>query len=276
MTVGIVGMGLIGGSAARAYKLCGHTVLARDLDETMLSFAILDGAADEPLTAENIGRCDLILVALYPRAAIEFVRQNAPRIRKDAVVIDLCGTKRTVCQACFPIAREYGFTFVGGHPMAGTQFSGYKNSRAGLFQGASMVIVPPVYDDIAFLDRIKQLLAPLKLGSMTVTTAEEHDRMIAFTSQLAHVVSNAYVKSPTAQAHKGFSAGSYRDLTRVAWMNVPMWAELFLENADYLIPELDAIIGALGQYRDAMAAADRQTLEALLADGKRLKEQVDG
>jgi prephenate dehydrogenase len=134
MTVGIVGMGLIGGSAARAYKLCGHTVLARDLDETMLSFAILDGAADEPLTAENIGRCDLILVALYPRAAIEFVRQNAPRIRKDAVVIDLCGTKRTVCQACFPIAREYGFTFVGGHPMAGTQFSGYKNSRAGCFR----------------------------------------------------------------------------------------------------------------------------------------------
>lgn len=276
MTVGIVGLGLIGGSAARAYKLSGHTVLAHDIDETMLSFAVLDGAVDAPLTGENVSRCDLILIALYPLAAIEYLRQNAPHIRKDAMVIDLCGTKRTVCEACFAIAQEYGFTFVGGHPMAGTQFSGYKNSRASLFNGASMVIVPPRYDDIEFLDGVKHVLEPMGFGTITVTTAEKHDEMIAFTSQLAHIVSNAYVKSPTAQAHKGFSAGSYRDLTRVAWMNVPMWAELFLENDDYLIPELDSIIHALQEYRDALQTHDRPLLEALLEDGKRKKELVDG
>lgn len=276
MTVGIAGLGLIGGSCARAYKMEGHSVFAHDLNESMLSFAILDGAVDAPLTKENIGQCDLVLVALYPLAAIEFIRENAPYFSKDAMVIDLCGTKRTVCEACFEIAKAHGFTYVGGHPMAGTQFSGYKNSRANLFRGASMVIVPPKYDDIEFLDRIKQILSPLGFGSVTVTTAPEHDRMIAFTSQLAHIVSNAYVKSPTAQAHKGFSAGSYRDLTRVAWMNVPMWAELFLENGDYLVPELDSIIDALSKYRDAIEKNDRAYLEQLLEDGKRLKEQVDG
>ena len=137
-----------------------------------------------------------------------------------------------------------------------------------------MVLVPPRRDDMALLDQIATLLEPCEFGSFSVTSGKKHDKMIAFTSQLAHVVSNAYVKSPTALERKGFSAGSYRDLTRVAWLNPTMWAELFLENRDYLGRELDIIIASLQQYQDALQAGDRDRLIALLDEGKRRKEEV--
>ena len=276
MTVGILGLGLIGGSLARAYALEGHRVLCHDKDEAMLSFAMLAGAVEAPLTKENMGECDLILLAIYPEGCAQWLEGNAAHIRKDALVIDCCGIKREICGRCFPLAEKYGFTFMGGHPMAGTHFSGFKYSRANLFDGAPMVLVPDRFDDPDLLDRAKKALAPCHFGSFSVTTAEEHDRMIAFTSQMPHIVSNAFIKSPTALAHKGFSAGSYKDLTRVAWLNASMWAELFLENKENTLKELDVLIGNLQQYRDAIAADDMQTLTTLLEEGKRRKEEVDG
>ena len=237
---------------------------------------MIGGEVNGELTKENIGECDLVLLTIFPEAAIETLREYAPYIGKKPLVMDCCGTKRTVCQELFPMAEEYGFTYVGGHPMAGTQYQGYKYAKADMYVDQPMVIVPPRYDDIFLLDRVKALLAPAGFGRFSVTTAEAHDEMIAFTSQLAHVVSNAYVKSPTAKRHDGFSAGSYRDLTRVAWLNAPMWSELFLENKENLIREVDCIIDHLTAYRDAMAADDRETLTALLAEGKRLKEEIDG
>ena len=231
-TVGIVGLGLIGGSFAKAYREKGWRVLAHDIDRSTLDFAALSGAINGELTAEALADCDLILLSAYPAASIEYFRGAAAHIGQKPVVVDCCGTKRVVCAACFPIAAEHGVTFVGGHPMAGTHNSGFKYSRANLYHGAPMVLVPPDRDDIALLDRVKTLLAPAGFGRFSVTTAEEHDAMIAFTSQLAHIVSNAYIKSPAAGAHKGFSAGSYKDLTRVAWLEPNMWSELFLENRD--------------------------------------------
>ena len=276
MTVGILGLGLIGGSLARAYKLAGHTVYVKNQDESMLSFAMLSGAVDGKLNEDTIPQCDLILLAIYPAGSADWLEANAPLISKKALVIDCCGTKQLVCQRCFPIAKEYGFTFVGGHPMAGSQFSGFKYSRASLFQGAPMVLVPPVYDDMALLQRVKDALEPCGFGFFSVTTAADHDRMIAFTSQMPHILSNAFIKSPTALEHKGFSAGSYRDLTRVAWLNPGMWTELFLENRENLLFELDTYIGSLTQYRDALANQDEDTLYRLLDDGKKRKEEVDG
>ena len=222
MTVGILGLGLIGGSLARAYKLAGHTVYAKNLEPEMFSFAMLAGAVDGVLDEEAIPQCDLILLAIYPEGSAAWLESNGGRITRDTLVIDCCGTKQLVCSRCFPVARRYGFTFVGGHPMAGSQFSGFKYSRATLFQGAPMVLVPPVYDDMALLQRVKEALEPCGFGFFSVTTAEAHDRMIAFTSQMPHILSNAFIKSPTALEHKGFSAGSYRDLTRVAWLNPGM------------------------------------------------------
>ena len=276
MTVGVCGLGLIGGSMAKAYKQSGHTVLGFDRDTAALGYAQLAGIADGVLDDSTIPTCDLIFIALYPIAAVEYLISIAPKVDPKTVVMDLCGTKKEICEVGFDLAAKYCFTFVGGHPMAGTQYSGIKYSKATLFKNAPMVLVPAVYDDIYFLAKIKQLLAPAMFGKISVTTAEEHDRMIAFTSQLAHVVSNAYVKSPTAQNHKGFSAGSYKDMTRVAWLNENMWTELFLENKQPLLDEIDHIIGSLKEYRDAIAADDAETLRSILRDGRIAKEKVDG
>ena len=276
MTVGIVGLGLIGGSFAKVFHEQGHRVLAFDKDRSVYDFAVMYGAVDGALTEKALPVCDLILIAVYPRAAIEYLQEHAPHFGTKPIVIDCCGTKRIVCEAGFALSEQYGFTFLGGHPMAGTHYSGFKFASSTLFHSAPMVLVPKDANDIALLGRAKELLAPAGFGRFSVTTAVQHDRMIAFTSQLAHVVSNAYIKSPTAQEHRGFSAGSYKDMTRVAWLNPQMWAELFLENKDCLLDELDNLIGELQQYREAMEADNYSALVTLLEDGKRRKEEVDG
>lgn len=274
-TVGIVGLGLIGGSMARSFAAEGHRVFATDTLPSTLSKAIADGVVSAELTEQTVPLCDLLLLAVYPAAAIEGLRRFAPYMQKGAMAIDLCGTKRDVCRACFEISDKGHFTFIGGHPMAGTQFSGYENSRAGLFEGAPMVLVLPDGENENASVRAETLLAPIHFGSFAVTTAEAHDRVIAFTSQLAHVVSNAYVKSPMAQIHHGFSAGSYRDLTRVAWLNEKMWCELFLENRDFLAEEIAHIMTALCAYKEALDKNDAKALEALLREGRLAKEAAD-
>jgi len=276
MIVGILGLGLIGGSLARAYAINGHTVYACEKDESMFSFAMLSGAVDGKLDESTIKKCDLILLAIYPAGSADWLESNAQYITGSTLVLDCCGIKQEICQRCFPIAKKYGFTFVGGHPMAGSHFSGFKYSRPNLFQGAPMVLVPPVFDDINLLQRVKDALAPCKFGFFSVTTAQEHDKMIAFTSQMPHILSNAYIKSPTALNHKGFSAGSYKDLTRVAWLNPQMWAELFLENKDNVLFELDYYITSLKAYRDALQQNDISALTMLLEEGRKRKEEVDG
>lgn len=275
MTVGIVGLGLIGGSLARAYHKNGVTVYASNRNRVVLDYAVMEGTLAGELTEETLPLCDAVFIALYPERACEALRELAPKFGKDTLVMDCCGTKRMVCAEGFRLAGEYGFTFVGGHPMAGTQFSGYAKSRADLFEGASMILVPPEADDILLLERVKKLLTPAGFAHITVTTADHHDTMIAYTSQMCHILSNAYVKSPRAQLHKGYSAGSYRDLTRVAWLNERMWTELFLENKDHLMEELDLVIEKLTEYRDAMADEDADRLCRLLAEGRIAKEKVD-
>lgn len=276
MKVGIAGLGLIGGSLAKVYKEKGHTVLGYDKDGGTLEFAVISGAMDGVLTKENARECDVIFIALFPAVAISFYKEWSDHFSPETFVIDCCGTKAQVCEECFRTAKEKGLIFIGGHPMAGTHKTGFKASRANLFNGASMVIVPPRYDDIEFLEKIKEYCMPAGFGKITITTAEEHDRMIAFTSQMAHIVSNAYIKSPTAGSHRGFSAGSYRDMTRVAWLNPDMWTELFLENRENLINELDIIINSLGEYKQALIDKDAQTLHKILDDGRKKKEEVDG
>ncbi len=276
MTVGIVGLGLIGGSFAKAYKKSGHTVYSFDADKKMLDFAILSGAVDRELTFENIKECQLVLLCVYPDDAVEYLSAAAKYISKETFIIDCCGIKEKVCKACFEIAKKHGFTFVGGHPMAGTQYSGFKYSKASLFKGAYMVLVPPKYDNMAFLEEIKELLEPAQFAHFSVINAEEHDRIIAFTSQLAHIVSNAYVKSPTARIHKGFSAGSYKDLTRVAWLNEIMWSQLCMENKDNVIYELSNIISSLEKYKKALEEDNIQELKELFYEGKKIKHEIDG
>ena len=274
-TIGVVGLGLMGASLCKALGERGHRILGSDTDEHVQQYALLTGTVQDELTDEQVRACDFLFLAVYPGAAVETLRRLAPEIRGDAIVCDLCGVKRAVCEPCFQIAREHGFTFIGGHPMAGKQFSGIKYADGSLFRNATMILVPKEKEDLFIVSRLSELLKETGFRSMTVTTAEKHDEMIAFTSQLAHVVSNAYIKSPTAAEHLSFSAGSYRDLTRVAKLNETMWTELFLDNAEHLGFELDCLIRSLVEYRDAIAAGDAQTLRRLLREGRERKEAID-
>ena len=277
MTVGIVGLGLIGGSMAKAFaQAAGTRVLGLDTDKAIQGFAELSGAVHGELDRDTIPDCDLLLLAVYPEAAEAFLREEAPHIAKKTVVIDCLGTKRAICAMAFPLAEKYGFTFLGGHPMSGAHTSGFKYAREDLFRGTPMVLVPPKGFDMVLLTRVKELLAPLGFGSFSVTTAERHDEMIAFTSQMPHLIANAFIKSPTAEGHQGFSAGSYRDMTRVAWLQPEMWTELFLENRENLLGELDSFLEALEKYRAALENRDGETLRRLLEEGCKRKKEIDG
>ena len=275
MQIGIVGLGLIGGSFARAIKEhTPHSVFAFDIDRSALLGATLVGAIDGELTDPQLQNTDLLLLSLYPQATVDFVKAHADAIRPGTIVVDCCGVKRPVCDALCDFAKQHGFHFLGGHPMAGTQFWGFSHARASLFKGASMILTTNGVSDIGVLETVKRFFLSVGFETLTFTTADEHDKIIAYTSQLAHIVSNAYVKSPTALQRKGFSAGSYRDMTRVAKLNVEMWTELFLENRDNLGAELGLLIENLQAYKDALQRNDEPALRQLLQDGKDTKRRA--
>ena len=277
MNVAIVGLGLIGGSMAKSIKnRTAHTVWGADLNSETMTMARMCGAIDAPLTEENLPQAELILVAIRPGAAIEWVRQHAPLISKSAILVDLCGVKRTVVASIAPVAEQYGFAYIGGHPMAGRERGGFTASTEDLYVGASMILTPDKRTDMHLLETLKAFFLDLGFAGLTFSTPEEHDRIIAFTSQLAHIVSSAYVKSPEAQRRRGFSAGSFQDMTRVARLDEDMWTELFLDDEDFLTKELDELIGHLTDYRDALQSKDAQRLHDLLKEGREKKATAGG
>ena len=280
-TVCVVGLGLIGGSFARAIKeYTDCRVLGCDVDRSAQLAAKTAGAIDGVLGEDGaLSDCDLTVVSLYPEATVAFIEENAGEFKPGSVVCDTCGVKRAVCPAAFAAAKKRGFHFVGTHPMAGTQFSGFARSRATMFKNAPLLLLAEDGEDMALLGDLHDFFAALGFSAIRFTSPEEHDRMIAYTSQLAHVVSNAYVKSPRALAQRGFSAGSWRDLTRVARLNSDMWTELFLANGDFLADEIDGLIENLSKYRDFIRSGDAVALRRELAEGSELKiraEKADG
>ncbi len=277
MKAAIVGMGLIGGSFARAFKaMTDWEVYAENRSRDVLKRAEEAGAIDGELTPEILSQCELIIVALYPQRLIEWLEKNAESISKNAVVTDTCGVKQAVCEPCRKIAEKYGFTFIGAHPMAGVEHSGFDHSKADMFQNASMILVPNENTPEQKVKWLESVSREVGFSKIVITTPFEHDRMIAFTSQLAHVVSSAYVQSPCALNHKGFSAGSYRDMTRVATLNEDMWTELFLDNSETLADQVDELVDMLKKYGDAIRSKNAPVLKELLRNGRIRKEQADG
>ena len=277
MKVAVVGLGLIGGSLAKSTKIrTAHTVYGIDLDADTMMMARMCGAIDAPLTDERLPECDLILVAIRPAAAVRWVEEHAHLISKQAILVDMCGVKRSVVAAIAPIAEKHGFAYIGGHPMAGREQGGFTASTDSLYVGASMILTPDKRTDMLLLETLKHFFLDLGFANLTFSDPEEHDRIIAFTSQLAHIASSAYVKSPEAQRRRGFSAGSFKDMTRVARLDEDMWTELFLEDADYLSKELDILIHHLSEYSEALKARDAEQLRALLKDGREKKATAGG
>mgnify|MGYP000684721003 FL=1 len=277
MKIAIVGLGLIGGSMAKSIKAkTAHIVYGADLDRETMTLARMCGAIDGPLTEETLPQCDLVLVAICPAAAIRWVEEHADKIGKQAILVDLCGVKRVVVQALAPIAQAHGFAYIGGHPMAGKERGGFTAATDDLFDGASMILTPDQRTDMQLLETLKAFFLDLGFAGLTFSDPEEHDRIIAFTSQLAHITSSAYVKSPEAQRRRGFSAGSFRDMTRVARLDETMWTELFLDDSDYLVKELDILIENLSAYSQALKSGDAEQVRALLREGRELKATAGG
>ncbi len=271
-TVGIVGLGLIGGSAAKSIrKNTECNILAFDISDEAMTAAKEIGTINGELNADTIGTCDLILIAITPSMIIDWVSVNGKYIRSDAILVDLCGVKRIVMDTLIPIAAKHGFKYVGGHPMAGKEVAGFTNSTPDLFKNASMILAPLPNTQTADLERLKTFFLQMGFGTVVISDMDEHDRIIAYTSQLAHITSSAYIKSPTSRSYMGFSAGSYKDMTRVARLDPKMWTELCMDNADNLETELSELISNLNEYLDALKGRDRDKLHTLFEDGLRIK-----
>lgn len=278
MNIAIIGLGLIGGSYAKATKARTlHTVYGYDIDREVLMFARLCGAMDTELTEELLRGCDLCIVALCPGKAIEWTERHAEALgAAGCVLVDICGVKRAVCGRLSEIAREHGFRYIGGHPMAGKESGGFVNASEDLFDGASMILTPDARTDMPTLETLKNYFTDIGFANLTFTTPEDHDRIIAYTSQLAHIVSGAYVKSPTARERRGFSAGSFRDLTRVARLDENMWTELMLDNREYLAGELRILMENLKPYLEALENNDADALREALREGRIAKAAAGG
>ncbi|MHB1313965.1 MAG: prephenate dehydrogenase [Christensenellales bacterium] len=276
MNIGVVGLGLIGGSIAKAIKQnTSHVVYGADIKPSVVMQAKTFEVIDEELTKELLSQCDVTVIALYPCDAAEYIRQTASCFKKGGIVVDCCGIKRFVCDAAEPLAEENGFTFIGGHPMAGIEKWGFESSQESLFRNASMILTPFATVDIRQLNEMKQLFLSIGFGSIKISTPQEHDRIIAYTSQLAHVLSNAYIKSEAALSHQGFSAGSFRDMTRVATLLETMWTELFFLNKDNLIAEIDELTAHLNQYKEALKNDDEERMMCLLREGRERKALIN-
>ncbi len=276
MKIGIIGLGLIGGSMAKSIKAhTNNTVAGFDLDNETLTKAELIGAIDEILTPDMLSQCDIIMIAVPPKATLSWVEDNAANL-KGTVLIDLCGIKRYLHDSIASKAAECGFTYIGGHPMAGKEVSGFENASENLFLGASMILTPDSASIIDDLEYLKSFYLEIGFDKVTFSSIEEHDRIISYTSQLAHITSSAYIKSPSAQMHNGFSAGSYKDMTRVAKLDEELWTDLMLGNADYLTGELKLLIENLTKYLTALENNDADSLKALLKEGRLLKATAGG
>lgn len=276
MNIAVIGLGLIGGSVAKSLKKrTSHTVLGMDVNPQVMYKAKLLDAIDGELNEERLGICDVVIIATWPKAAVSYVQSHVQHFKKGAMVLDVCGVKRAVCEPIWQMAQNDDFIFVGGHPMAGVEHSGFDYATATLFDNASMILTPPKGTAIQTLDFLKHFWRELGFGRVVMTTPENHDRVIAYTSQLAHVVSSAYIRSPFALEHHGFSAGSFKDMTRVARLDEAMWTELFQLNQQPLLQELDCLIDHLSEYRDALRAGDEAALRALLKEGRERKALAD-
>lgn len=274
MNIVIVGLGLIGGSFCKSIKKnTFHKVWGIDKNEAVLEKALECGAIDEAISEEKLSEADLTILCLYPDAINEFVKSNADNFKKGSIVTDSCGVKKMIVDFCTPILKEKDVIFIGSHPMAGREFSGFDYSTDSLFENASYIITKTDDTPSIAINLLSALVSSIGFSKAVISTPEKHDQVIAYTSQLAHVVSNAYVKSPSLLDFNGFSAGSFLDLTRVAKLNEDMWTNLFEANKDALLYEIDTLIENLSEYRSALCNGQTETLRALLRDGRELKEK---
>ncbi len=275
-TVIVAGLGLMGGSMAKALKkYTDCRVLGWNRSRQISEAALQEGAIDDIADPAHFESCDILIPALYPEATVHFLQEKIPVMKRDSVIVDLVGVKSRLVNEVAPLALKYGIRYTGGHPMAGLARAGYSRSFADLYKGCSMILVPTNATAPGDVDMLSSFFRSLGFQRIQVCSAEIHDHMIAHTSQLAHIVSNSYVKSPVSRNYNGFAGGSYKDMTRIACLNEKVWKELFIWNRDALLPEINDLIRNITDLRDAIEAGDSSLLEELLRSGRIAKEYID-
>lgn len=271
MKIAIIGLGLIGGSLAKAFRhYTDHYIIGCDRDKPTLSAALASGAVHE--VSETVPAAELYFLALPPSAAVEYLTDHAGEMQTGAIVTDVCGVKAVITGRCEQLCNAHGLRFVGGHPMAGREVSGFSNAVHDLFVNRSYIITSTPHTDPKAAETLRQLVLSIGIDRITSTTPEHHDRMIAFTSQLPHVMAGAYMKSPASREHNGYSAGSYHDVSRVSSVDEHLWSELFIDNRENLAAELRILIENLQRYLTAVEAGDRDALFELVRESRLLKE----
>jgi len=273
MHISVVGLGLIGGSFCRAIKAhTDHICFGLDVDKKAISLALNENVIDGEITSDGLKKCDLNIICLHPKETIDFILNHIKDFKPGSIVMDVCGVKEIIINSVDKPLYDNGIAFVGTHPMAGNENSGFGASTDTLFNGGSFIITPSKLTLEDKIKTVKKLAVDIKFGEIVLSTPEKHDEIIAYTSQLAHIVSSSYVKSPTLKDEYGFSANSFQDLTRVAKLNEDMWTDLFMLNEKPLLYELNTIISHLTEYRDAISKKDYTTLKSLLKQGRIIKE----
>lgn len=269
-----MGLGLIGGSIAKAIKQnTSHRVLGMDIDQDVLLDACSCGAIDGKASPSDLEQADLVYLSIYPEDILKFVKQYGARLKAGCVLTDACGIKGEICAAMEELSQGAAYEFVAGHPMAGKEQSGFAASDPSIFVGASYILVPGKASPES-VNVVETLARQMGFGQVVYVTPLEHDRNIAYTSQVPHVLACAYVLSPRCREHQGFSAGSYRDVSRVANINDALWTRLFLDNRECLVEELDQLLQNLGKFRDAVAQGDEAELRRLLKTAAQIKREV--
>lgn len=274
MKIAVVGMGLIGGSFCRAIKAkTGHKVFGWNRSRSVIREAFAEEAIDgEIRDLSELRDFDLVILGFHPELTISFAKEHLDCFPVGGLTVDTCGVKESIVSALQPVFDRAGRPFIGTHPMAGREFSGFQYSLASLYEGASWIVTPPADVNPAYMALLRRLARELGFSRLVETDPRTHDATIAYTSQVAHVLSNAYVKSPTLKNESGFSAGSFKDLSRVAKLNAGMWTELFMMNREALSFEVETLIENLKAYDAALQAGDREELFRLLKEGNDLKE----
>lgn len=274
MKILVVGLGLIGGSLCKAFKTyTKHFIMGCDNNPTVTRQAMELNSIDKVATENDFKDADITIICLHPDVARTFIESNISKFTKGSILCDVCGIKGKFTEDMSKLSAEYGIKYVGTHPMAGKEHFGFEYSDSELFINANFIVTPLENTDRTAVNTIIELMKSVGFGKIVETSPYQHDRMIAYTSQLAHIVSSSYVKSPSIKTENGFSGGSFQDMTRVATMNESMWANLFLANKDCLLEELDNLISNLAEYRKALADENKPELISLIKEGRELKEQ---
>ncbi len=274
--IGVVGYGLIGGSLGLALKkYTDNYVIAIDKNKETLNYIQKNNLADEisDVNAEILKKCDVVFIGLYPEDILDFMDKHSSNFKKDSIVVDLCGIKQFVVSRYGNLENAH-FKFIGAHPMAGKEKNGITVADADLYKGASFLLTPTDNVDCEALEYIKYLAKKIGFEKIVVTTDENHDKMITYTSQLPHIMSVAYILQDAHSKCDGYYAGSFKDMTRVADINSALWTQLFKNNKETLTEQIDEYIKSLELIRGYINSEGNE-LKELLAKSKKLKEWQD-